>query len=468
MAKGFKKVPQYEDILKVQLENTHKYLYLPERYIFQATQVAESSRDMERELLEQKMRVHRAFRADADDKMGDMPVPVERLVRGERGERGEVGQRGETGQQGPTGPMGPPGAPTRFDMDPVLRVMQQRLDESEATRARARDMELQDELSLVRAEAQRHAETSRVLAQATANLTSIPSELRAVAEATARREPVDTLSHLREAAAHYERRARENHETNVQFLQRNAFDLAQFAGQMGTSVMQAFQNFKPPERDIVMVQQPPPPPPPPAAGRIKRAAKKALAPPPRPAQPDGPPEPPAPSGRPGSSGDPRPPDPTPPRPVVPHAVPGGTFDFGGPSTRPAEERRRADERSRAKWAAQSRFDPYKLEKEKDAKKPPAGLSIQGTTKDHTEELTKHGKKPIVEKPEPKKPEKKPRKPRMVPSVVDQELARLDRGAARYDSKRAQAGVLKWDSKRKREDVPATKNRRRGRVTTTDV
>ena len=54
MAKGFKKVPQYEDILKVQLENTHKYLYLPERYIFQATQVAESSRDMERELQEQK------------------------------------------------------------------------------------------------------------------------------------------------------------------------------------------------------------------------------------------------------------------------------------------------------------------------------------------------------------------------------------------------------------------------------
>ena len=145
---------------------------------------------------------------------------------------------------------------------------------------------------------------------------------------------------------------------------------------------------------------------------------------------------------------------------MPHAVPGGTFDFGGPSTRPAEERRRADERSRAKWAAQSRFDPYaKLEKEKDAKKPPAGLSIQGTTKDHTEELTKHGKKPIVEKPEPEKPEpkkpnKKPRKPRMVPSVVNQELARLDRGAARYDSKR------------KREDAPATKNRRR--VTATDV
>ena len=459
MAKGFKKVPQYEDILKVQLENTHKYLYLPERYIFQATQVAESSRDMERELLEQKMRVHRAFRADADDRMGDMPVPLERLVRGERGEQGEVGQRGETGQQGPTGPMGPPGAPTRFDLDPVLRVMQQRLDESEATRARARDMELQDELSLIRAEAQRHAETSRVLAQATANLTSIPSELRAVAEATARREPVDTLSHLREAAAHYERRARENHETNVQFLQRNAFDLAQFAGQMGTSVMQAFQNFKPPERDIVMVQQPPPPPPPPAAGRIKRAAMKALPPPPRPVQPDGgPPEPPAPSGRPGGSSDPLPADP---RPVVPHAAP-GTFDFGGPSTRPAEERRRADERSRAKWAAQSRFDPYaKLEKEKDAKKPPAGLSIQGTTKDHTEELTKHGKKPIVDpkkpepkKPEPKKPEKKPRKPRMVPSIVNQELARLDRGAARYDSKR------------KREDAPATKNRRR--VTATDV
>ena len=46
--KGFKKVPQYEDILKVELDNAHKYLSLPERYIFQPTQVAEASGDMTR------------------------------------------------------------------------------------------------------------------------------------------------------------------------------------------------------------------------------------------------------------------------------------------------------------------------------------------------------------------------------------------------------------------------------------
>ena len=284
--KGFKKVPQYEDILKVQLSNAHKYLYLPERYIFLPTQVAEASGDMARELEDQKQRVHRASRADADDRMGDTPVPLTRLTRGERGEQGE---------QGPRGLPSPPGAPTHIDLDPVIRTMQQRLDAAEAARATARDKELQDELSLIRMEAQRHAETARVLAQASANLTSIPSELRAVAKATTQQASVDTLSHLHQAVAHIDRRTQDSHESNVQFLQRNAHDLAQFAGQMGTGLLNALHHFKPPERQpehLIIINQPPPPPPPPDGVRINRAAIKALPPPPPPSGPtDGHPRP---------------------------------------------------------------------------------------------------------------------------------------------------------------------------------
>ena len=393
--------------MKVQLANAHKYLYLPERYVFQATQVAEASGDMVRELTEQRQRVHRAFEEDRNDRMGDNPVPIERLARGERGERGG------TGPQGQRGPMGPPGAPTSFDLDPVLRTMQHRLDESEAVRVRARDKELQDELSLIRAEAQRHAETARVLAHATANLTSLPNEIRAVAQATTRHATVDTLSHLRQAQEHYDRQARENHETNLQFLQRNASDIARFAGQMGQGIAQAFQNFKPPERELVVVQSRPPPPPPPAAGRIKRAAAKALAPPPRPSGPaDGPPA----DGRPGSSNDPMllaapwrmapagpppfQPVPGPARKALPAGLtPGRPAVPAGPPPGPPKKMTNKDAKSANKDDAKRGVnkDAPNLVKDKTRKKPAAGLSIQSTTKDHTERLTKHGKKPVLDK-----------------------------------------------------------------------
>ncbi len=461
--KGFKKVPQYEDILKVQLGNAHKYLYLPERYMFLPTQVAEASGDMARELEDQKQRVHRASRADADDRMGDTPVPLTRLTRGERGERGEQGE------QGPRGVTGPPGAPTYIDLDPVIRTMHQRLDAAEAVRATARDKELQDELSLIRMEAQRHAETARVLAQASANLTSIPSELRAVAKATAQQASVDTLSHLHQAVAHIDRRAQDSHETNVQFLHQNAHDLARFAGQMGQGLINALHHFRPPDRQhnqmnnqMIIINQPPPPPPPPDAARIKRAAIKALPPPPPPdaarsGPTDGPERlaiadiPPS-SGRPGSSTDPtprsvqagpyakskppvkskptvkqtdaKPAPPAPPAPVggrtfdfggpAPHPTPvpapatgGITFDFGGPSTLSKDEQRRNRDRNRVAWKAQHArartttraIGTTRLVKEKEKTAPPAGLSVQATTKEHTEKLTTHGMKPIVAKVE---------------------------------------------------------------------
>ena len=39
--KGFRKVAQYEDIIKQELANSKRHLYLPERYVFQATQKAD-------------------------------------------------------------------------------------------------------------------------------------------------------------------------------------------------------------------------------------------------------------------------------------------------------------------------------------------------------------------------------------------------------------------------------------------
>ena len=60
--------------------------------------------------------------------------------------------------------------------------MNRRLDESEAARVRARDIEMADRMSLVHMEARRHAETASVLAQAKASLEGIPNEVRLVAE----------------------------------------------------------------------------------------------------------------------------------------------------------------------------------------------------------------------------------------------------------------------------------------------
>ena len=51
----------------------------------------------------------------------------------------------------------------------------------------------------MRAEQARQTETARMLAEMQANLTSIPSELRAVAEAQRNRPNIDVTSHMREA-----------------------------------------------------------------------------------------------------------------------------------------------------------------------------------------------------------------------------------------------------------------------------
>ena len=239
--KGFKKVPQFEDILQVELRNAKKTMALPERYMFLATQVAEVSSDLEKDLAEQKQRVMGAFRHHYERRSGDTPIIVQEAAQGEQGVRG---------------PQGAPGITP--NLDPVIREMQTRLEQAEAVRSKARDQELQEELSRMRAEQARQTERTRVLAEMQANLTSVPSELRAVAEAQRSRPTIDVTTHMRDAAAHLGQQQQNNHEASMQFLRRNMTDLAGFAVQMGGSLSRAMDRFK--EEPMQVTPNPPPPP----------------------------------------------------------------------------------------------------------------------------------------------------------------------------------------------------------------
>ena len=371
--RGFKKVPQYEDLLKVQLSNAHKYIYLPERYVFTASHAAEAADDMEKALADQKSRVIESLHDHHSRRSTATPMVVSEP--GQQGIPGSQGVPGAPGVPGPPGVRGPPGP--RQNLDPVIQEMTARLNVQDRIRQEARDRELQDELSRVRMEAQRHAEVSRVLAQASANLTSVPDEVRLLAS---RPPPADPTSHLREAAAHLSQQAAVQHHNSMEFLRRNAADLAAYAGQVGGGIAQALSSFKPPEAQpmVVTINQPPPPPDP-GAERIKKAAKKTIAPPPRPQG-----EPAAPGPPPGSSTDA-------PRINI----------FGGPA--PPGHKKKKSELDLIE-EIERKLPPKKPKKEtlvklKDKKNPPPNIKKDDAAKDHQEKLTKHGKKPIIPKQE---------------------------------------------------------------------
>ncbi len=321
--------------------------------------------------------------------------------------RGERGEKGETGQKGETGPAGPPSSTP--DLGPVIQQLTSRMAEADAVRQKARDQELQDEMSRMRMEAERHAETARVLAQASANLTSIPTEIRALAS---KPPAADPTSHLRQAAANLSAQAATQHQHSMEFLRRNASDLAQFAGQLGGGLARALDSFKPPEREMAVTPSPPPPPPSGGGARIKKAIKKALK-PPKPAMTSSS-SPPAPAGsRPGSSNDP------------PINI------FGGPAiTDYSQMPRRKGELDKIDDMAEDMKRKTKkpetsLVKLKDKKKPPAGLKQQSTIPNHQEKLTKHGPKTIITKT--KEPEPKPT-PHVPPVDVPPVQGRKRKGA----------------------------------------
>ena len=364
--KGFRKVPQFQDIMEVELKNAKKTMDLPFRYTFLANHTAEAANEHEKKLDEHHGAVMREFKDHYDSRSGGTPLVVREVVQGERG------VQGEQGVQGPAGPS--------INLDPVIREMQSRLDEAEVIRTKARDQELQEELSRMRTEQARQTETARVLAQMQANLTSIPSEVRAVAEAHRNRSNIDATTHIREAAAHLGQQTQNNHEASMQFLRRNMTDLAGFAVQMGGSLSRAMDRFK--EEPMQVTPPPPPPPPPPSGARIKIAEKKAL-PPHKP-----------PGSMPGSSNDPPPP-------------PSGDFRFGSDGkTPPAKKKKKSEmelmadeydaldkaDKAKPKPKAKPKAAPT-LVKQKTKKNQPVGLKKDIIIPEHDTKLTPHGLKP---------------------------------------------------------------------------
>ena len=234
-----------------------------------------------------------------------------------------------------------------------------------------------------------------MLAEMQANLTSVPSELRAVAEAQRSRPTIDVTTHMRDAAAHLGQQQQNNHEASMQFLRRNMTDLAGFAVQMGGSFSRAMDRFK--EEPMQVTPNPLPPPPPPDAARIRIAEKKAL---PAHRPPAGPP-PMTPAAGPHPPG------------------PSGGFRFGSDGKAPPAKKKRKsemelmrdeydalDKADKAKPKAKPKAAPT-LVKQKTKKNSPVGLKKDTTVPVHGQKLTKHGVKPTLV-PQGPEPEDKPK------------------------------------------------------------
>ena len=369
--KGLQKVPQYQDLLKVELANAHKYLYLPERYVFTASHAAEASDDFEKALADFKSRHLSAMDDHNGRRRGDNPVIVTQTQDAPRAPASD-----------PRPAAAPPPPP---DYSNVIQEMGRRLSEQDRVRQDARDRELQDELSRIRIEAQRQAETSRVLAQATANLQGIPDSLRLLATQP---RAVDPTTHLREAAANMHAQAATQHQNSMEFLRRNASQLASMTAEFGGGLARALDSFKPREEPVIVTPPQPPPPPDPDAGRIKKQVKKTIKPPPsRPA-----------GSMPGSSTD--------------HIRHGPTND---------RVRHQQNEPDLPEPDAEPPAMPGPAEVKRVNRKPIVKTKVKKNTAPNTkhtkivevhEKLTKNGKKPVI----PKKKDEEPGPEPHVPAV----------------------------------------------------
>ena len=403
--KGFRVVSDFETLLGEELKNSKTYLALPERYVFQAIQANEAIEDAEADLADQKARVRVVTQDDHDDRHSDTPTVIHR-VRGERGERGTRGDDGTPGAPGPQGPAGP--SP---NLQPVIEEMTRRLGEADAARARARDLELQNELAHLRAEQARNAEISRMAAQAAANLTSIPSEIRILQPPAPAVPTVD--HHARQALEHVSRQAADSHAATMAYVRQQAAEMGGLAGAfsegmgsvrdglgaLGSAVRDAMTSRSSDEPMVVITGGYPPPPPAPGAGRIPvrknlkptAKAKAVVAPTPPP-----PPPPPAPDA--GAIARAA-------KEAKKAAAAAAALAPSAPQPEPepegedppltAEQREKKEARSRKLLERYAK--PKKLVKPKTKKDdPPAGLSLQKGVKDHHKKLTKHGpQKPVV-------------------------------------------------------------------------
>ena len=64
----YKKIPQFNDILKVEADNASKYFNLPARYVFTAEKVVTAEGEMRQTLNEQQARVHVVLGDENDDR----------------------------------------------------------------------------------------------------------------------------------------------------------------------------------------------------------------------------------------------------------------------------------------------------------------------------------------------------------------------------------------------------------------
>jgi hypothetical protein len=295
----FQKVPQFDDLLKVEAKNAKTFMSLPARYMFTAERLVDATGQLRDNLEDQRRRVD-AVMHDEDDDRGVPHRDLHRMRVGQPGERGVEGPAGPVGLQGPRGEVGPAGpAP---NLDPLINAMERRLAEAEQRRAAQQQQQIQDQLALVHADAQRHAAVTQELARAAAALQGIPSELQALAKAKAPAQPPVDLTTMHErAAAAIAARQQSDHQQTMQFLQHHATSIATGMGTLGAGMQTMFDRLRPSKPEALIITQPPPPPPPPPSGAAIKAAatvvqrnpakaiENAPPPPKQPAQPKGPP-----------------------------------------------------------------------------------------------------------------------------------------------------------------------------------
>ena len=417
--KGMRKVPQFEDILNEELKNAKKTMNLPFRYTFLANQSQAAASEHAKSLEEHHDRVMSEFKDHYDRRSGGTPIIIKEAMQGQQGVQGPRGEQGLRGEQGVPGPPGPPGP---------ADVMMSKLKESEAVKMKAKQDELTEEISRMRQEQARQAETARVLVQMQANLTSIPSELRAMAEAQRSRPNIDVRTHMQEAAAHLGRQAQDNHEASMQYLRTHMQSLAGMANQMGGSLAKAVDRLK--GEEITTTPPPPPPPPPPDGTRIRRAEAKA-----------------APAlQRPGSSND---------APATPGYNPTYNIFAEAPAppgyVKPKSELELIDEmvEDMKRMEAKKAKAPT-LVKTKTKKNTPVGVKKDSTVPEHDTKLTKHGLKPVVHK-------KKPEEDKPTPAVPAASEVKYNKKKRKGDHNPPTTGVKRAIAER---TMPGPKRTRR--------
>ena len=274
----------------------------------------------------------------------------------------------------------------------------------------------------LRAEQARNAEITRMAAQAAANLTSIPSEIRILQPPAPAVPTVD--HHARQAMEQIGRQAADQHAATMAFVRGQAAEMGGLAGvfrdgmgsvrdglgALGGAIAAAVRQQEPgPEEVTAITGGNPPPPPAPGGARIairKKAKPKAKA--RAVAATPAPPPPPAPDAAAIARAEkeakkaaaaaaalaPSAPQPQEPEPEARHAPArreAASASSAKPKPETAEQRKKREASAKKVEASKPKLVKPKIQK----KNPPAGLRIQKGVKEQHVKLTKNGPKPVL-------------------------------------------------------------------------